>query len=252
MKLFLSSNWKNSFIMTWAIEPELLIEHVPHKIGIYTQNDKAYISLFVYNYENTKVRGIKMPFHVSFTELDLRFYVKHNNQMGVSFIQHIVPRYCISLWAKRIFNENYVTLPIEYSYQETTTSKILHYKFWKNKTPFTLDLLTNHEFDTLDFNLINEVAFGMGMDKYGNPIRFNFSKLHEYQSYTNLDYSINIDFGFLFGRKWGFLKELSPIHVAALTDNKIKIFQPTFVYERDSNLPTLENESKEKDWVNTN
>jgi len=86
MKLFLSSLWKNMVVLTWEIEPELLIEHVPHKIGIYTQNDKAYISLVAYQYENTKVKGVKMPFHVSFTEIDLRYYVKHQEQLGVGFI----------------------------------------------------------------------------------------------------------------------------------------------------------------------
>jgi len=235
MKLFLSSLWKNMVVLTWEIEPELLIEHVPHKIGIYTQNDKAYISLVAYQYENTKVKGVKMPFHVSFTEIDLRYYVKHQEQLGVGFIQHIVPRYCISLWAKRIFNENYITLPMDYSFQNTETSKVIHYKLWKDKRLFSIDVLANQDLVHTDWNEMNLVQFGIGMDKYGNTTKFQFEKNENFRSYTVIDYALNIDFAFLFGRKWGFLKDLQPVQITVLNDNKIRIFQPYYVYDKTFN-----------------
>lgn len=230
MKQFLSSTWKNTFIVTWEIEPELLLEHLPHKIGLYTENGKAFLSFVVYNFENTKVKGIKMPFHVSFPEMDLRYYVKHNNSLGVAFIQHIVPRYCISLWAKRIFNENYITLPMDYSFQETETSKVLHYKVWKDKKMFSLDFLSNKEFVESTFSLYNQVQYGFGVDKYGNSTKFKFDKLNNFHSLSTLDYAINLDYSALFGRKWAFLNELSPIDVTALNDNKVRIFHPNYIF----------------------
>jgi hypothetical protein len=231
MKQFLSSTWKNTFIITWEIEPELLMEHLPHKIGLYTYEGKALISLVVHNFENTKVKGIKMPFHVSFPEMDLRYYVKFNNQIGVGFIQHIVTRYCISLWAKRIFNENYITLPMDYSFQETETSRVLHYKVWRDKNMFSLDFLSNKEFTSPSFSLYNQVEYGIGVDKYGNSIKFKFEKIEDYQSSTALDYALKIDFSVLFGKKWFFLNELEPVDVVFLSDNKVRIFQPSFVFE---------------------
>lgn len=229
MKQFLSSIWKHTLILTWEIEPELLIEHLPHKIGLYTQNNKALLSLVVYHYENTKVKGIKMPFHVSFPEIDLRYYGVYNNQLGVGFVQHIVPRYCISLWAKRIFNENYVTLPMDYSIQETETSKVLHYKVWKNKKQYSIDFLTNKELAHHLLPIYNQIEWGFGIDKYGNTITFKLDKIENFQSFTSLDYVINLDFSFLFGRKWAFLNETSPMDVIALSDNKIRISQPTYL-----------------------
>lgn len=257
MKQFLSSTWKNTFIITWEIEPELLMEHLPHKIGLYTYEGKALISLVVHNFENTKVKGIKMPFHVSFPEMDLRYYVKFNNQIGVGFIQHIVPRYCISLWAKRIFNENYITLPMEYSIHENETSKVLHYRIWKNHHLFTIDFLANKESENPSFSLYNQVEYGFGKDKYGNTIQFKFDKIIEYQSFTSLEYAIKMDFSILFGKKWGFLNDLTPINVTTLSDNKIRIFQPSYIFEEekykiesylqnDTEKVTLINEIKQK------
>ncbi len=253
MKQFLSSTWKNTFIVTWEIEPELLIEYIPHKLGLHTQKGKTFLSFILYNFENTKVRGIKMPFHVSFAEIDLRFYIQHQQRLGVGFVQHLVPRYCVSLWAKRIFNENYLTLPIEYSAQETETSKVVHYTFWKNKNKFSVDFLTNKETQPNQFPLLNQVQYGYGSDKYGNPIQFKFDKQNDYFSYTSLDYSIQVDFAVLFGKKWSFLNYLEPIHVQALTDNKIRIFQPEWVYRNDNLIenyvhpnetPSIFNENK--------
>lgn len=236
MKQFLSSTWTNTLVFTWEIEPELLMEHIPHKIGLYTENGKAFISFIAYNFENTKVKGVKMPFHVSFPEMDLRYYVKHNHQIGVGFIQHIVPRYCISLWAKRIFNENYITLPMELAYQETETSKVIHYKVWKNKSLFSIEFFVNKEVDTPSFPLYNKVEFGSGVDKHGNSISFKFDKLKDFASFTSVDFAMNIDFAFLFGRKWGFLNHLEPLDISAFHDNKIRIFQPTYIFDNPSGV----------------
>jgi len=65
---------------------------------------------------NTRVRGIPIPFHRDFEELNLRFYVRRRAEdgwrRGVVFIQELVPRAAIAWVARRFYNENYLALPM--------------------------------------------------------------------------------------------------------------------------------------------
>ena len=59
---------------------------------------------------NTKLLGVKVPFHVNFEEVNLRFYVKrrvgNEYKRGVVFIKEIVPKAAITFVANTIYNEN--------------------------------------------------------------------------------------------------------------------------------------------------
>jgi uncharacterized protein len=63
---------------------------------------------------NTRVLGFPIPFHRSFDEVNLRFYVRREECRGVVFIREIVPRAAIALVARRVYGENYVSLPMRH------------------------------------------------------------------------------------------------------------------------------------------
>ena len=54
-------------------------------------------------YLNTKIRGISIPFHINFEEVNLRFYVRYKDgrtwKRGRVFIKEIVPRAAITFVA---------------------------------------------------------------------------------------------------------------------------------------------------------
>jgi uncharacterized protein len=76
------------------------------------------VSLVGFQFRDTRVMGLPVPFHRHFDEINLRFYVRRSEggeiRRGVVFIQEIVPRRAIAWVARRLYNENYVAFPMQH------------------------------------------------------------------------------------------------------------------------------------------
>lgn len=90
--IFLKARWHDLLLITYDIDPELLNEHLPPGLEPDTREGRAFISLVAFDFLNTRVKGLKFPFHVNFPEINLRIYVKNNDRRGVVFIKEFVPR----------------------------------------------------------------------------------------------------------------------------------------------------------------
>src|SRR5712692_7170743 len=68
---------------------------------------------------DTRVRGMPIPCHRNFEEVNLRTYVRRKAadgwRRGVVFIKEIVPRWMIACVARRVYNENYVAMPMRHA-----------------------------------------------------------------------------------------------------------------------------------------
>jgi uncharacterized protein YqjF (DUF2071 family) len=71
-----------------------------------------------FQFLSTCVFGLPLPFHRNFDEVNLRFYVRRDSsagcRRGVVFVKEIVPRTAVAWLARRLYNENYVALPMEH------------------------------------------------------------------------------------------------------------------------------------------
>jgi uncharacterized protein YqjF (DUF2071 family) len=116
---FLTAQWRNLVMLNYAIDPELLRDHVPKGTEIDIWNGRTFVSLVGFQFLDTRLLGIGIPFHRNFPEVNLRFYVRHHAvddwHRGVVFIKEIVPRSAVSLVARWVYNEQYVTLPMRNS-----------------------------------------------------------------------------------------------------------------------------------------
>jgi hypothetical protein len=116
---FLSAEWRYLAMLNYEIDPAYLLSYVPNGTELDTWNGKTFISMVGFMFLKTKVRGIPIPFHTDFEEVNLRFYVRRLGpegwRRGVVFIKEIVPKSAIALIARLIYNENYVALPMRHS-----------------------------------------------------------------------------------------------------------------------------------------
>jgi uncharacterized protein YqjF (DUF2071 family) len=83
-------------MLNYQIPPEILTPHLPKGTELDFFEGKALASVVGFLFNNTKVFGIKWPFHTNFEEVNLRFYVKRFDgvkwKRGVAFISEIVPK----------------------------------------------------------------------------------------------------------------------------------------------------------------
>lgn len=117
--IFLQAQWKNLILANYEFDPSDLKKYLPHKTELDFFNNKCLVSLVGFKFCNTKVKGLKIPFHTDFEEVNLRFYVRFKSQngewkRGVVFIKEIVPKSAITLVANTLNNENYETMPMRH------------------------------------------------------------------------------------------------------------------------------------------
>lgn len=109
--VFLSADWLNLVLLNYVVPPALLAPHVPKGTEIDLWNGDAYVSVVGFMFSNTRVRGVTIPFHSTFEEVNLRFYVKRrvggDERRAVTFIRELVPRAAIAITARLTYNEPY-------------------------------------------------------------------------------------------------------------------------------------------------
>ena len=109
---FLTAEWRYLAMLNYAVDPEWLAKLAPRGTELDTSQGKTYVSLVGFRFLRTRVRGVWIPFHSNFDEVNLRFYVRRGDRRGVVFIREIVPRWAIATVARLRFQENYVSMPM--------------------------------------------------------------------------------------------------------------------------------------------
>jgi len=115
-KPFLTADWRTLVMLNYHIDPAILQPLVPPGTELDTFNGRHFVSMVGFRFTNTRVLGWRLPFHVHFDEVNLRFYIRKKAPEGwrraVAFVKEIVPRWAIATIAKKIYNEYYVALPM--------------------------------------------------------------------------------------------------------------------------------------------
>ena len=116
---FLQAEWRNLLMVNYEVPPDVLKPYLPAYTELDLWEGKALVSMVGFMFLNTRVLGIKWPWHVNFEEVNLRFYVRYFDgqewKRGAVFISEIVPLSIIPLVANNIYNEHYKAMPMRHS-----------------------------------------------------------------------------------------------------------------------------------------
>ena len=133
-KSFLTAEWRNLLIVNYEINFALLKPYLPCQTELDSFNGVHYTSLVGFLFANTKVMGLSFPFHQTFEEVNLRFYVRYKKagewRRGVVFIKEIVPRCMVSFIANNLYGENYSTHRMKHIWRLTNKEFEVGY-YWK-------------------------------------------------------------------------------------------------------------------------
>lgn len=105
-------------MLNYEVDPAVLRARVPAGTELDTFEGRTLVSMVGFRFLRTRVRGLAIPFHCNFDEVNLRFYVRREVRgevrRGVVFVKEIVPRAAIAWVARVVYNENYVALPMSH------------------------------------------------------------------------------------------------------------------------------------------
>jgi uncharacterized protein YqjF (DUF2071 family) len=114
---FLTARWRDLVMLTWAVEARLLRGLLPRGVELDTWRGEALASVVAFRFEAIRLRGVPVPCHTAFPEVNLRFYVRRRTgdgqwRRGVVFVQEMVPKRAVAIVARRLYGEPYVVRPL--------------------------------------------------------------------------------------------------------------------------------------------
>ena len=227
---FLKAEWKNLALFNYEVDAKLLEKYIPAGTEIDLWNDKCYVSLVGFMFENTKVLRFKIPFHIDFEEVNLRFYVKRFEngtwKRGVVFIKEIVPKKAITFIANTLYQEHYETQKMRHEIIEKKDTSTFIYQ-WKNdqkwntiqietkKNPVAIEIDSEAEFITEHY---------FGYTKINENETFEYQVTHpRWQQYKVIKNTSVIDFEGVYGKEFAFIKDLEPTSVFLAVGSAITI-----------------------------
>lgn len=133
---FLTAEWRRLALFNYRVEPEILKPYLPAQTEPDIWNGVCYVSLVGFMFLDTRIKGVKFPWHSDFEEINLRFYVRRHDPVlgwkrGVVFISEIVPKPAIAWVANTIYKEHYAVRPMRHLWEAAGDNLRVEY-FWRH------------------------------------------------------------------------------------------------------------------------
>lgn len=229
-KKFLSAEWRKLIMANYEADPVALKKYLPAKTELDDWQGKYYVSLVGFMFLNTRVKGITIPFHTNFPEVNLRFYVKHRSgnewKRGVVFINEFVPKRAITFVANNLFNERYVTYPMKHKWEFGDKHSIGYY--WKNLDQWS-------KLEAVACKDACELISG-SKEEFITEHYWGYSAIDEHKTgeyhvehprwsiYAVEQYNIECDFKTLYGNDFEFLNSSQPASVFLAEGSPLTVF----------------------------
>ena len=127
---FLTAQWSNLVMLNYAVDPALLAPFVPSGTELDSFDGETWLSLVGFEFNRTRLHGIRVPFHQSFEEVNLRFYVRRGGKRGVVFIRELVPKRAVAAVARMAFGENYSHAPMSHRMERRADGALVAEYAW--------------------------------------------------------------------------------------------------------------------------
>lgn len=190
----------------------------------------CYVSLVGFMFANTKLLGIPIPFHRTFEEVNLRFYVKHKAKnewkRGVVFIKEIVPKSAFTFVANTVYKEHYQTMKMAHVWQEYEEYRTVKYLWWKGNKENSISVKADLIPKTIPVNSETEfiTEHYWGYTKVSENTAFEYEVTHpRWKCYPVREYDIQVDFGSIYGESFAELDQLNPTSVMLAEGSEITV-----------------------------
>ena len=225
---FLQAEWRKLLMANFLVNPELLLPYLPHKTELDLWDGSCYVSLVGFMFLNTKIKGIKVPFHANFEEVNLRFYVRYKDRdewkRGTVFIKEIVPKPALTFVANMVYGEHYETLPMSHSWKTEGDILSVEYSWKKNDRCNSMKVNSSMTQTDIISGSVEEfiTEHYWGYTKITEQLTSEYGVEHPvWKVFDIKDYFIDVDFGGNYGPQFGFLNHKKPESVLLAEGSEI-------------------------------
>jgi uncharacterized protein YqjF (DUF2071 family) len=227
---FLKAEWRRLIVANYEVPASLLASYVPAGTVPDLWRGRCMLSLVGFMFLNTRVWGLKIPAHVHFEEVNLRFYVQRqergSTKRGVSFIKEIVPKPAIAWVANTLYHEHYEAMPMRYQQERGEVSQKVVYEWKKGGRWHSLEV----EASTQKQPLLPESEAAFILEHYWGYSWVNRRETIEYEVkhpswlvYEVQRYRIDVDFKEVYGKEFAFLNSQAPCSVFLAEGSAVRV-----------------------------
>jgi uncharacterized protein len=230
-KTFLTAEWRKLVMANYAVSESLLSRYLPRGTEFDFYNGRCYVSLVGFLFQETRLKGFRIPFHVQFEEVNLRFYVSRMDQAGlqrrgVVFIKELVPRPALSLVAKTFYEENYATVRMQHEWLRADGRLSVAYR-WRNRSLWhEMRVSTSSEPESIRIGSEEEffTEHYWGYTKLRDGGTSEYEVLHpRWEIYPVEQFTIDVDFGQVYGAAFSALNERQPDSVLLAEGSEVEV-----------------------------
>jgi uncharacterized protein len=212
---FLTAEWRKLIMAQYDVKPKLLMPYLPKGVEIDLYEGRCYVSLVAFLFDRVRLKGLPIPFHTRFEEINLRFYVRRTEpdgtyKRGVVFIREFVPRRAIAYVAKHLYEEPYAAIPTNHLIRLSSESLTVGYGWDLGGRSHSLSVeaapIPHHILANSEEDFITEHYWGYTKRSDGTTSAYQVEH-PSWQTYKPRSYEIAVDFGLLYGQSFAFLTD---------------------------------------------
>ena len=232
---FLSARWEYLAMFNFEVDPEILQKHLPPYTEIDFFNDKAIVSVVGFLFNKTKVLGFRWPFHVSFEEVNLRYYIKHFDgsqwKRGVGFISEIVPKPLVAGIANLLYNEHYSSAKMTHNISAVNDHLMVEYR-WKKRGKIwnSMSLRAENTLQSVQPHTEEEFIFEhyFGFNGLNKNTTIEYAVKHpRWEVFPVIDFTLECDVGNLYGKEFvPFIIGKKPCSVFLARGSEVSVKMP--------------------------
>ncbi len=224
---FLTCEWRNLFLATYAVPPALLQSRLPSGLELDTRDGNAFVSLVAFQFVNTRVLGVPWPGYRHFPELNLRFYVRHREERGVVFVREIVNQRLIAWMARAIYHEPYRVAPLTCACADKEDARTIEYRLTWGGRKQVLRVVGRMEAylpdPASDEHFFKEHRWGFGRTRRGQTIRYEV--VHPpWKAFPVESFGVDLDWGAVYGREWEPLRNAVPMSTVFAVGSSVAVY----------------------------
>ena len=229
MSTFLTASWENLIFANYKIDRKPFEKYLPTHTEFDTFEGNDYASIVGFLFKDVRIKGIKFPFHHTFEEINLRFYVRHKVgnewRRGVVFVKEIVPKHIISLIANKLYDENYATMPTKHHWKQYENQQHIQYE-WKHENWNQLSVLASKEGlqakTGSEEEFITEHYWGYAQNKRKQTTEYQVNH-QKWTIHKVVEYKLACDLSLLYGNEIANAMEKSPSSVFLANGSEVSI-----------------------------
>jgi uncharacterized protein len=227
---FLTAGWRNLIMANYVVDPAVLKPFLPGYTELDYFDNNCYVSLVGFLFDNVKIKGISIPFHTRFPEVNLRFYVKYRHQQewkrGVVFISEIVPKPMIAWVANTLYKERYSAVSMKHHTKLKNGQWMVQYQ-WKSKGQwFQIQVEADNNPRVMKPESKEAFIFEhyWGYSRVNDFVTNEYQVLHpSWQVYPVTNYRVDCDFALQYGAVFAGLNNSSPDSVFLAEGSAISV-----------------------------